>query len=102
MAERRVTMVVLTHNRREEVCRSVARLVALPDACPVLVVDNGSTDDTAEAIARRFPEVEVVRLPDNRGAAGRKDLNAGIAPTPSNTPRTPDGPSWSSSRVHVQ
>jgi GT2 family glycosyltransferase len=75
MAERRVTMVVLTHNRREEVCRSVARLVALPDACPVLVVDNGSTDDTAEAIARRFPEVEVVRLPDNRGAAGR---NAGV------------------------
>jgi GT2 family glycosyltransferase len=42
----------------------------------IIVVDNGSTDDTAEVLAR-YPEVRVVALPVNLGfAAG---VNAGIA-----------------------
>jgi GT2 family glycosyltransferase len=41
----------------------------------VWVVDNGSTDGTALAVAARFPAVNVLQLPANLGAAGR---NAGV------------------------
>lgn len=36
----------------------------------IVVIDNASTDGTAEMLAERFPQVTVVRLGDNRGAAG--------------------------------
>lgn len=75
LQERRVTVVVLTHNRRDTVLATLDRLRALPEAPPVIVVDNASTDGTAEAVARRHPGVTLLRLPHNRGAAGR---NAGV------------------------
>jgi len=70
------TAVVLTRNRRAEVLRTVARLCERPDPpAAVIVVDNASTDDTAAAIRTTFPDVVLVRLARNEGAAGR---NAGI------------------------
>lgn len=36
----------------------------------VLVVDNGSTDGSLELLARDYPEVRVVPLPENRGFTG--------------------------------
>ena len=71
----RVGVVVITYQRREEALACVARLVALPERPPVVVVDNGSTDGTAAALRARFPEVDVVALGENRGAVGR---NVGI------------------------
>jgi len=42
----------------------------------VIVVDNGSTDDSLELLEMDYPEVKVVALPENRGFAG--GVNAGI------------------------
>ena len=74
----RVALVILTHDRRTEVCRTVERALALPEAPLVVVVDNGSRDGTAEALARRAPAALVVRSARNHGAAGR-NLGARIA-----------------------
>jgi N-acetylglucosaminyl-diphospho-decaprenol L-rhamnosyltransferase len=71
--EPRVTAVVLTYRRCAEVLRTVERL--RPQA-PVVVVDNGSCDDTSAAVRARFPDVAVLTLPANVGAVGR---NAGLA-----------------------
>ncbi|MBO9353802.1 glycosyltransferase [Bordetella petrii] len=67
----RVSIVVLTYNRRLELLRTLRRLARLPDTYPVIVVDNGSTDGSAEAVRREFPQAELVRAPANLGAAGR-------------------------------
>ncbi|HZR35445.1 MAG TPA: glycosyltransferase [Nevskia sp.] len=75
MAETRVTVVMLTHNRRAEAVRTVERLLALPERAPVIVVDNASADGTAEHLRRRYPAIRVIAQPRNRGAAGR---NAGV------------------------
>jgi GT2 family glycosyltransferase len=70
---------VLTHNRFDELSRTLARLRALPERPPIVVVDNASNDGTAARLRRHVPRVEVVALSDNRGAAGR---NAGVALLP--------------------
>lgn len=64
-------MVVITRDRRREVIGSLARLLALPERPPVLLVDNDSSDGTADDVEQRYPTVDVVRLPRNLGAAGR-------------------------------
>jgi GT2 family glycosyltransferase len=69
--DRRVAVVMITYNRREEVLGSLARLTALAERPPIVVVDNGSTDGTAAAVAERFPGVSVVPAGRNLGAAGR-------------------------------
>ncbi|MCV2488119.1 glycosyltransferase [Geodermatophilus sp. YIM 151500] len=72
----RISVVVITWNRREELLAAVERLAALPERPHVVVVDNGSTDGTADAVRARFPDVDLVASPDNLGAVGR---NVGVA-----------------------
>ncbi|MGI4813020.1 MAG: glycosyltransferase family 2 protein [Janthinobacterium lividum] len=72
----RISIVVLTYNRVESVLHTLARLCALSDAPPVIVVDNGSTDDTVTRIRHSYPEVSVVCVIHNAGACAR---NAGVA-----------------------
>jgi GT2 family glycosyltransferase len=66
-----VTVVVATRNRRPGLCRTLEHLTALPERPPIVVVDNGSTDRTAAAVRRGFPDVEVVALRRNLGAHAR-------------------------------
>jgi GT2 family glycosyltransferase len=54
----------------------VDRLLGLPEQPHVVVVDNGSTDGTTDAVRARFPRVELVASPENLGAVGR---NVGVA-----------------------
>jgi GT2 family glycosyltransferase len=68
----RVTVVVATRDRRESLLRSLHRLDQ-PGGPPVIVLDNGSTDGTAEAVRTSHPRVQVVRLPTNAGAVARTD-----------------------------
>jgi GT2 family glycosyltransferase len=75
MVEPRIGVVVITWQRRDEALACVQRLLDLPERPPVVLVDNGSTDGTADAVRARFPGVEVVALRENRGAVGR---NVGV------------------------
>jgi rhamnopyranosyl-N-acetylglucosaminyl-diphospho-decaprenol beta-1,3/1,4-galactofuranosyltransferase len=78
----RIVAVVVTWNRSallERIVRAVAAQTRLPDL--LLVVDNASTDDTAEVAARLVEElalpVRVLRLSRNTGGAG--GFHAGMA-----------------------
>lgn len=70
----RVSVVIPTYNRASLVERAVASVCAqtLP-ALEILVVDDGSTDGTAERLADRFPAVEVLRQ-RNRGVSAARNL----------------------------
>ena len=74
--DRRVAVVVITHQRRDELLLAVERLLDLPERPHVVVVDNGSTDGTAAAVRDRFPGVELIAGRENLGAVGR---NVGVA-----------------------
>ena len=51
-------------------------MLALPERPQIVVADNGSTDGTCAALSQRFPEIRVLAMTDNLGAAAR---NAGVA-----------------------
>ncbi|SAK95998.1 transferase [Caballeronia arationis] len=71
-----VTVVVLTHNRVEQVLETLEKLLALPDCPNVVLVDNASTDGTTQRVSQHYPSVRVVASKTNLGAAGR---NLGVA-----------------------
>jgi N-acetylglucosaminyl-diphospho-decaprenol L-rhamnosyltransferase len=71
----RVSVVVITRDRAAGLLQALERLVASPERPRVIVVDNGSTDGTPERVGERFPEVALIGLDANRGAAAR---NAGV------------------------
>lgn len=72
-------MVIATRDRAGELAHTLGRLAEL-DA-PIIVMDNGSSDDTVRRVRREFPRVEVVALPGNAGAIAR-NLGVRRARTP--------------------
>lgn len=74
--DERVAVVMITLNGSARIGRTLEALTSLPEAPAIVVVDNGSVDDTAEIIRRDFPGVEVISLPNNIGAAAR---NVGVS-----------------------
>ena len=71
-----VSVVIATADRRDQLLHTLDVLGALPERPPVIVVDNGSSDGTVEAVRAVHPAVEVVPLEENRGATAR---NVGVA-----------------------
>jgi GT2 family glycosyltransferase len=66
-----VGVVVITRNRSARLLETLAKLSEVPERPPVVVVDNGSSDGTADAVRTSHPGVQLVPLEQNRGAAAR-------------------------------
>jgi GT2 family glycosyltransferase len=71
----RATVVVITHDRIDELSRSLDRLAELPERPPVIVIDNGSDPPVPGSLVERDDGWRLVRLPRNEGAAAR---NVGV------------------------
>jgi GT2 family glycosyltransferase len=73
--DERLAIVVLSHNKREQLLRcleSVGRLRYGPRE--TVVVDNASSDGSADAVASAYPGVHLLRSLVNHGAAGGRNL----------------------------
>lgn len=67
-----VTIIVIGHSVRNELERCFASIDAHAELpVRVIYVDNGSTDDTLEWVARTHPDVEVIALDHNEGEPAR-------------------------------
>lgn len=72
-----VSIVIVSWNGRPHLETCLAGVAAQTGvATETILVDNGSTDGTAEFVRGRFPWVTLVRLPENVGFAGGN--NAGV------------------------
>lgn len=73
--EHSVSVAIVTWNRREQVLRAIQSVYEQPyRPIEVVVVDSASTDGTAEAIRSRYPDVKVVRLHENMGCPGGRNI----------------------------
>ncbi len=73
----KVAIIIVNWNRREDtlVCLESLCRITYPNY-RILVVDNGSTDGSAEAVRARFSLIHLIELPENRRFAGGN--NAGL------------------------
>jgi GT2 family glycosyltransferase len=73
-----VSVVIVTWNRKADVLEAVESVYTqrYPHV-EVVVVDNASTDGTAEALRQSYPRVRLIELHRNLGAAGGR--NPGLA-----------------------
>ena len=76
-ADARVAVVVITHQRRPELLRTLGLLRDLPERPHVVVVDNGSTDGSAEGLPALAQGPTVIRAGENLGFA--RACNSGAA-----------------------
>lgn len=65
MQQHKVCVIVPTYNNRNTVLQVVDRLLSL--VSDVLVVNDGSTDDTLDLLAQRQGQIQLVTYPDNQG-----------------------------------
>ncbi|MCB1036903.1 MAG: glycosyltransferase family 2 protein [Acidobacteria bacterium] len=75
MSPPRVAAIVLNYNGREVTLQALESLSAMTyPAFDLVVVDNGSTDGSYQAVAEAFPDVHQLRTEENLGAAGGCNL----------------------------
>jgi GT2 family glycosyltransferase len=82
----RVTTVVITRDRSADLQRSLPH-----HRGPVILVDNGSTDDTLSMARRRHPDIELIAVGANLGAVGR---NVGVQAARTEYVAFADDDSW--------
>jgi GT2 family glycosyltransferase len=89
--DRRVSVVIATRDRLGRLRETLAYLRALPESPCVTLADNASSDGTIEFVRREHPEVRLIALARNLGAAAR---TIGVEATGSPYVAFSDDDSW--------
>ena len=76
-----VSIILLNYNTRDLTLASLARLApaASRQGWQLIVVDNASTDGSADGVAAAFPTVTLLRLTENRGYAAGNNRGMEVA-----------------------
>ncbi|WP_280633685.1 glycosyltransferase [Nocardioides sp. 1609] len=77
-----LSFLVLTRNRREDLRRCLDSIISqAPAGAPLLVLVNGTEDDTTEMLARDYGHVRVEVQAENLGCPGGRNLGIRLAET---------------------
>lgn len=72
----KIFVVIPNWNGADLIAESLLSLQKQSMKADVIVVDNGSVDESVSIIESQFPDVQIIRLPQNTGFAG--GVNTGI------------------------
>jgi glycosyltransferase involved in cell wall biosynthesis len=73
-----VSVIVPCFNARRWISDTIRSAMTQPVDLELIVVDDGSTDGSSEAVSHEFPGVQLVRTP-NRGPSAARNLGTTIA-----------------------
>lgn len=73
------TVVISTRDRRESLTRAIESALAQTAPIEVLVLDDGSTDGSADVVRARFPTVRLERSPRALGYIAQRNRGALLA-----------------------
>ena len=80
MTRHRVSVVIPAKNRASEVAQAVNSVLSQQDVeAEVIVVDDGSDDNTSEVVRAKFPAVKILRNERSVGGAAARNQGAGLA-----------------------
>lgn len=71
--ECKISIITINYNGIKDTCELIDS-IPFNNEMEVIVVDNASTQDEASLIAKRFPQVKVIRSQHNLGFAGGNNL----------------------------
>ena len=75
-----VSAVVPTLNRKDDLLHCIESVIdSSYENIEIIVVDNASTDGTGEAVRQLYPNVKLVRLGENTGVTGGRNVGARMA-----------------------
>jgi GT2 family glycosyltransferase len=75
-----VSVVIVTWNRKTDLLDAIKSVYDQAHQCfEVIVVDNASTDGTAEMLSRSYPEVRLITLKHNTGASAGRSVGIAAA-----------------------
>lgn len=75
MLQPRVAIIVVNWNRRDDTLECLESLAKISYSnCRIILVDNGSTDGSVEAVRQRFPGVKIIEAGENLRFAGGNNL----------------------------
>lgn len=79
MTEMRATIVISTRNRVDELRAALASVVLQSVVCEVIVLDDASTDGTAEMVRAEFPQVRLECVDMAKGYIFQRNRGARLA-----------------------
>ncbi len=79
MMEAKVFCIVVTYNGIKWIEKCLHSLAVNSSKCQVIVVDNGSTDNTVSFIKENFPNVQIIETGKNMGFGQGNNIGLSIA-----------------------
>ena len=80
MKQVEISVIIVTWNRVERVVKCIKSVLSSSYAnYEIVVVDNGSTDNTYNYISKKFPQINLIRSNKNLLASGGRNLGAANA-----------------------
>lgn len=74
-----ISVIIPCFNAEQTLARTLDSCIAQPEAAQILVIDDGSRDaspDIATQYAQQYPQIELLRMPQNGGAARARNWGA--------------------------